>query len=251
MSIGEHLEELRKRVFFSLIYWVAASAVAGWYADGLMGILLRPFMEALERTGQPTEFVYLQPTDSFTVMFRIVLILGAFLASPFVFWEIWGFVGAGLYGKEKRVVLLAAPISFLLFVAGAVFFYLWVLPPAVDYLYSTGRGFFPDRPDWVIVQKPNIPDAVSFFLWMALTMGIVFQLPLVMLLLNAIGIVDAGSFLKYQRHFILGATVAAAVITPSGDAVSLALFMIPILALFYLGLLAVFLRERSRRKVPS
>lgn len=178
MSIGEHLEELRKRVFFSLIYWVAASAVAGWYADGLMGILLRPFMEALERTGQPTEFVYLQPTDSFTVMFRIVLILGAFLASPFVFWEIWGFVGAGLYGKEKRVVLLAAPISFLLFVAGAVFFYLWVLPPAVDYLYSTGRGFFPDRPDWVIVQKPNIPDAVSFFLWMALTMGIVFQLPL-------------------------------------------------------------------------
>jgi sec-independent protein translocase protein TatC len=82
-------------------------------------------------------------------------------------------------------------------------------------------------------------------------MGIVFQLPLVMLLLNAIGIVGSRAFLKYQRHFILGATVAAAVITPSGDAVSLGLFMIPILALFYLGLLAVFIRERSRRKVPS
>lgn len=245
MSIFEHLEELRKRVLYATIYWIACSCVVGYYGDGLMGILLRPFMDALEATGQPTRLVYTEPTASFAVVFKVVLILGAFVASPFIAWEIWGFVASGLYGKEKRAVALAAPISFLLFAAGAVFFYLWVLPPAVGFLFDTGRDFFPENPGWQVVQMPDVPKLVSFFLWMALSMGLVFQLPLVMYFLSVIGLVDAKGFAKYQRHFILGATVGAAIITPTGDAVTLTLFMIPILALFYLGLLAVWVRERG------
>jgi sec-independent protein translocase protein TatC len=219
--------------------------VVGYYGDGLMGILLRPFMEALQETGQEARLIYTEPTASFAVVFKVVLILGAFLASPLIAWEIWGFVASGLYGKEKRTVVVAAPLSFLLFVAGAVFFYFWVLPPAVRFLYGYGRDFFPDRPDWTVVQMPDVPRAVSFFLWMALSMGLVFQLPLVMYFLSVLGLVDAKGYVKYQRHFILGATVAAAIITPTGDAVTLTLFMIPILALFYLGLLAVWIRERG------
>ena len=88
---------------------------------------------------------------------------------------------------------------------------------------------------------------MSFFLWMALSMGVIFQLPLVMYFLSFLGAVDARGFAKYQRHFILGATLVAAIITPTGDAVTLAFFMLPILALYYLGLLAVFLRERKAR----
>ena len=248
MTIGEHLEELRKRVLWALVYWVACSCVAGWYSDGLMGLLLTPFLEALERTGQPTQVVYLQPTDSFTVVFRVILIAGAFLASPFVAWEIWGFVGKGLYGREKRWVLITAPISFLLFAAGAVFFYMAVLPPAVEFLYSYGRDFFPPGSPWKVVQMPSIPEAVAFFLWMALSMGLVFQLPLVMFFLNLLGLVEGRSFVKYQRHFVLAATVAAAILTPTGDAVTLSLFMLPILALYYLGLGAVFLREAGKRR---
>lgn len=248
MTIGEHLEELRRRVLWAVVYWLLCSGVVAFYSDGIMGVILRPFMQALENAGMPTEAVYLQPTDSFAVVFKVILILGAFIASPFISFEIWRFVAAGLYGREKRKVLLAAPLSFLLFAAGAVFFYLYVLPPAVDFLYNYGRDFFEDQPGWVVVQKPNIPDAVSFFLWMSLSMGVVFQLPLVMYFLSALGIAGTGTFLRFQRHFILGATVAAAVITPTGDAVTLTLFMLPILGLFYLGLLAVFLRERAAGK---
>ncbi len=248
MTIGEHLEELRKRVLWSVVYWVACSGVAGYYSDGLMGLLLRPFLEALERAGQPTQVVYLQPTDSFTVVFRVMLLAGAFLASPLVAWEIWGFVGKGLYGREKRWVVVAAPISFLLFAGGALFFYLAVLPPAVEFLYSYGTGFFPGNRDWRIVQMPSVPHAVSFFLWMSLTMGLVFQLPLVMFFLNLLGLVEGRSFLQYQRHFVLAATVGAAILTPTGDAVTLLLFMLPILALYYLGLGAIFAREAGRKK---
>ena len=251
MTIGEHLEELRKRLFYAVLYWMACSAVAGWYAEDLMGLVLRPFLVALENAGQPTVIVYLQPTDSFTVLFKVVMILGAFLASPFIAWELWGFVGAGLHSKEKRWVVVSAPLSFLLFAGGALFFYLWVLPPAVDFLYSSGMNFFPDRPEWRVVQMPSIPDALSFFLWMSLSMGLIFQLPVVMFFLNVMGLVSARTFLRLQRHFILGATVASAVITPTGDAVTLTLFMLPILALFYLGLLAVWIRERTTGKVPS
>jgi sec-independent protein translocase protein TatC len=247
MTIFEHLEELRKRAFYSVLYWIACSCVVGFYSDGLMGIVLRPYMEALVQSGQKPMMIYTEPTESFGVVFKVTLILGAFLAAPFIFWEIWGFVAAGLYGRERRMVTIVAPLSFLLFVAGAVFFYIWVLPPAVKFLYGYGRDFFPDQRDWAVVQMPKVPEAVSFFLWMAFSMGLVFQLPLVMYFLSLIGLVDAKAFSKYQRHFILGAAIAAAIITPTGDAVTLTLFMIPILALFYLGLLAVWIRERKPR----
>jgi sec-independent protein translocase protein TatC len=246
MSIFEHLEELRKRVFYSVLYWIACSCVAGWFADDLMGILLRPFMEALAASGQETRMIYTEPTASFAVVFKIILILGAFLSAPFVFWEIWGFVASGLYGKEKRLVVLVAPLSYALFSGGAVFFYTYVLPPAVRFLYGYGLDFFADRPDWTVVQMPSVPHAVSFFLWMSLSMGLIFQLPIVMYFLSAAGIVEGSAFVRYQRHFILGAAIAAAIITPTGDAVTLTLFMLPILALFYLGLLAVLLRERGK-----
>lgn len=245
MTVFEHLEELRKRVGYALLYWVLCSAVAGFYSDGLMGLILRPFMEALEASGQPARMIYTVPTASFAVVFKIVLILGAFLAAPFVFLEMWGFVAAGLYGRERRLVLLVAPLSFLLFVGGAVFFHLFVLPPAVDFLFSYGREFFPDRPDWKVEQLPNVPEAISFFLWMALSMGLVFQLPLVMVFLHRVGLVKASTFFRYQRHFILGATVAAAMMTPTGDAVTLSLFMVPILSLYYVGLFVVWIRERG------
>jgi sec-independent protein translocase protein TatC len=247
MSIFDHLEELRKRLFYATAYWLLCSAVAGWYAEGLMGVVLEPFLEALEATGQAPRMIYTDPTASFTVGFRVVLILGAFLAAPFVFWEIWGFVAAGLYGRERRMVLALAPFSWLLFLGGVVFFHLWVLPSAVTFLFSYGRDLFPARPEWEVIQLPDVGASISFYLWMALSMGLVFQLPLVMWILNALGAVSAGGFLRYQRHFILGATIAAALITPTGDAVTLALFTIPILALFYLGVLAAWIRERSTR----
>ena len=251
MTIGEHLEELRRRVLWAVLYWVACSAVAAWYSDGLMGLLLRPFLQALKDTGQKTQIIYLQPTDSFAVVFKVILIVGAFLASPLIAWELWGFIGKGLYGREKRWIVIGGPISFLLFACGTVFFYFFILPPALEFLYAYGKDFFPDEPGWTVVQMPSIPDAVSFFLWMSLSMGLVFQIPLVMFLLSAVGLVPWRSFLHYQRHFILAATLAAAIITPTGDAVNLTLFMIPILALYYLGLLAVFLRERGKGKVAS
>jgi len=250
MTVFEHLEELRKRVGYALLYWVLCSTVVGIHSDGLMGVLLRPYMEVLEASGQPAVMVYLGPTASFAVVFKIILIAGAFVAAPFVFWEIWGFVAAGLYGRERRLVLIAAPVSYLLFAGGAVFFYVFVLPKAVGFLYTYGRDFFPDRPEWRVQQMPNIPEAVDFFLWMALSMGLVFQLPLVMVFLHRIGVVSAATFFRFQRHFILGATVGAAILTPTGDAVTLSLFMIPILGLYYVGLLVVWIRERKPGGAP-
>ncbi len=245
MTVGEHLEELRRRVLLALLYWVACSCVVGWYASPLMGIVLEPTMEALQATGQVTRMIYLKPTDSFGVVFKVVLILGAFVSSPFVARELWGFVAAGLYGRERRMVQWAAPVSFLLFVGGSVFFYYGVLPPALRFLYDYGRDFFPWNPAFRIESELNVADYVSFFLWMSLSMGLVFQLPLVMWFLSLLGIADAGSMAKYQRHFILGATIGAAVLTPTGDALTLCLFMLPILLLFYCGLAAVWLRERA------
>ncbi|MHC4821341.1 MAG: twin-arginine translocase subunit TatC [Planctomycetota bacterium] len=248
MTIGEHLEELRKRVTWALVYWLIATLATAYWANELMGIVLTPFMEALQATGQTPKMIWLHPADSITVVFKFIAILGAFFAAPFITWEIWGFISAGLYGREKKMVRLVAPISYLLFASGTLFFYLFVLPQALTFLFEYGHGFFKWQPEWATEHSLNIKDSISFYLWMSLSMGVVFQLPLVMYFLNVIGLMEAKSFSQYRRHFILGATVVAAVVTPTGDAVTLSLFMIPIIGLFELGLLAVRLRERGRRK---
>jgi sec-independent protein translocase protein TatC len=244
MTIGEHLEELRRRVLWAVGYWAVCSFVAAWYGNPLMAMFLEPTMQALEATGQDARMAYFSPTESFGVNFKVILIVGAVFASPLVAWELWGFVAAGLYGREKRMVQWAAPISFLLFLGGAAFFHWGVLPAALEFLYSFGREYFPGSTTWRVESVINVQQYVTFYLWMSLTMGVIFQLPLVMFFLSLLGLARASSFAKYQRHFILGATVVAAVITPTGDALTLSLFMLPILALFYIGLIGVWLRER-------
>ncbi len=244
LTLGEHLEELRKRLLWSVLYWAACAGVVAYHASGIMGLVLSPAMEALEGSRQRPRLVYLDPTSSFMVQFKVILIAGAFLASPFVARELWGFVASGLWGREKRLVRYAAPVSFLLFASGALFFYLWVQPAALSILFEVGRDYFPWRTDWSTEHMIDVEKFVSFFLWMSLAMGLVFQLPLVMFALSALGVTSAKTFSKYRRHFILGATIVAAVITPTGDAITLLLFMVPILALFEIGVLAAWIRER-------
>ena len=168
--------------------------------------------------------------------------MGIFFASPFVLWEVWGFVSKGLYAHERRVVRLVAPISAVLFLCGCAFYYFLIQPQALEFLLTNWVAIpLPNGETIEIRPMPRIENALSFFLTMALVMGLTFELPLGMVAAQKFGIVTWRTYSKYRRHFFMGSLVAMAVLTPSGDMFTLAVCMIPVLFLFEGGILTCWI----------
>lgn len=237
MTLGEHLDELRRRLFRAVLYVLAATILVAVWEKELMGYVLAPYAEILTLIPgagvQTTEI-----SESFFAFMKFDLVVGLFVASPGVLLEIWGFVARGLYPNERRVVRIVAPVSVVLFVCGTLFYYFAIQPGALGFLLTNwveiplpGGGTIPIRP------APRLDNALGFFLTMSLVMGLTFELPLVMVAAQKLDVVTWRTFSKYRKHFFMGSLVGMAVLTPSGDAFTLAICMIPVLFLFEGGIL--------------
>jgi sec-independent protein translocase protein TatC len=166
-------------------------------------------------------------------------LVGAVLASPWVFYQIWAFVAAGLYPREKRYVHVFLPISIGLFLAGASLAFFFVFQPVLRFLFSfnTMLGVDPD---------PRINEWLGFVLLMPLGFGVSFQLPLVMLFMERIGIFTVQAYLSSWRVAVLTIFVLAMVLTPSGDPYSMCLMAIPLCVLYFGGILLCRFLPRQR-----
>lgn len=244
MTISEHLEELRSRMIRALIYLGLALVVCLIFNDSVMRFVLDRPIQALRDVGQEPKLVYYAPTEGFLVWLKLAVVVAAILASPLMAREIWGFVAAGLYPHEKRYVQVFAPVSYLLFLGGVAFLYWIVLPTALEFLFGFGK-ILPE-----IQNMPRVSEYLSFYIVMSLLMGLVFQLPLVMLFFMAVGILDVGFFRKYRKHFIVGAVAVMAVVSPTGDAPTLILISVPVLLLYEIGILfgRFFLKKKERKR---
>lgn len=149
MTIGEHLDELRRRVIFSLLALAAACILCIWPARFLLEIIARPVILALERHGQPASLLATHPVENMLVYIKVVVIFGVLIAGPFIIYQLWGFVATGLYRHEKVWVYRLVPASIGLFVAGVVFMYMFVLIVSLHFLVGFS-GWMP-LPD----PKPN------------------------------------------------------------------------------------------------
>lgn len=245
MTISEHLEELRSRMIRALLYLGLGLIVCLIFNDSVMRFILNQPVRVLTDLGQEAKLVYYSPTEGFVVWLKLALIVAAVLSSPLMARELWGFVAAGLYPHEKRYVQLFAPVSYLLFLGGVAFLYFVVLPTALRFLFDFGmiQGI-------PIVNQPRVSDYLAFYIVMSLLMGLVFQLPLVMLFFMAVGILDVSFFRKYRRHFIVGAVAVMAVVSPTGDAPTLILISVPVLLLYEIGILfgRFFLKKKERER---
>ncbi|HKT71120.1 MAG TPA: twin-arginine translocase subunit TatC, partial [Terriglobales bacterium] len=143
MSFLEHLEELRRRIIYSIAGVGIAFFACFYYADRIFGLMQRPIMEALQRNHMPEKLVYLNPTEPFNMYLKIGLLAGLFVASPFVLYQLWMFISPGLYRHEKRYVLPFMTSTIFLFLAGGYFGYKIVYPEALDFLIGYGRQFQP------------------------------------------------------------------------------------------------------------
>jgi len=239
MSFLEHLEELRRRVIYSLLSVAAGFSVAWYFAERIFDLMQRPIVEALRNHKMDEKLVYLNPTEPFNLYLKVGLVAGLFLASPLVLYQVWLFISPGLYRREKRYVMPFLVFTVGLFLAGGYFGYRLVYPAALDFLLGYGEQFRP---------MITISEYTDLFLTVIVGLGVVFELPVVIFFLARVGVVTPGFLMRHFRWAVLIVFVVAAIITPTPDVFTLCLFAVPTLLLYLLGVgaAALFGRKRSR-----
>jgi sec-independent protein translocase protein TatC len=175
--------------------------------------------------------------EAFMVYFKVCMYSGIVLASPWIFWQIWAFIAAGLYPQEKRYVQVYLPFSLGLFLAGVFVCQFLVIPRAVEALlwFNEWIGLEPDL---------RLNEWLGFAIMMPLVFGVSFQTPLVMLFLERLGILNIETYRSKRRLAWFVMAVFAAVITPSTDAVSMLFLWVPMSALYELGILLAHMSPR-------
>ena len=166
--------------------------------------------------------------EVFMIWLKAAFISGLIMSSPWVFYQIWMFVAAGLYPHEKRYVHVFLPVSLLLFLAGAATAFFFVFEPVLDFLFSFNKAMNID-PD------PRISEWISFVLFMPLGFGLSFQLPLVMLFLERIGLFSIAQYIEKWRIAMLVIFVLSMFLTPA-DPISMLLMACPLTILYFLGI---------------
>jgi Tat protein translocase TatC len=236
MPFLDHLEELRWRMIWSLLALVIGTIVGFYLVQqyDVLGLLKRP-IEGLLPAGK---LFVTRPTDAFIITLKLAVVVGAVLAAPVVAWQAWKFLSPALYEREKRFVVPTLASGFLLFLAGALMAYLWVLPAALRILFSFQRADL----EFIITASEYFNFASLFIL----AFGIVFELPLVIVLLAAFGLVDPATFARQRPYALIIGAVVAALLTPP-DVFSMSMMLVPMIVLYEAGILVARLVWRRER----
>jgi Tat protein translocase TatC len=247
MTFGEHIEELRGRLLKSVVFLIVATIVSLFFYDELVWFITRPHVTAMESLKETLRQKGLKPNDlEFKLMtggytspviatMKLGFLISLFVSSPWIGYQIWAFISAGLYKNERKYVVLFAPISYALFAAGCAFGYLFLVRICLMGLARTGMaGGDVLSPQYLFSDYLNLVTTLTIIL------GAVFQLPLVMVFLSKIGLVAPPTYNKYQRLAILLNLIAAAFIAPP-DVISMCVVAIPMILLYEIGVVASFI----------
>lgn len=220
MSLFDHLEELRSRIFYSLIA-VVLSAISCF-------IFVKQLVQVLEIPAQGVKFLQLAPGEYFFVSIKVAGYSGLVLASPFVLYQILQFVLPGLTRRERRLLIPVFIGSTILFLTGLVFAYFALIPAALNFFINYGAD--------VVEQSWSIDRYFEFVLLLLFSTGLAFQIPVIQLLLGALGIVSSKVMLSGWRYVIMGAVVLGAILTPSTDPLTQSLLAGAVLGLYFGGI---------------
>jgi sec-independent protein translocase protein TatC len=236
MSFMEHLGELRTRIVRSLIGVLVGLVIAFPLSQRVVDYLARP----IQATGNT--LVFLAVTEAFWVQMKVALIAGLFIASPVIMWQIWSFVAPGLYQTEKKYAAPFVIIGSLMFIAGGAFSLFVVTPYAINFLLSFARpGLQP---------MISIGSYIDFLLKFTVAFGLVFELPLALTLAARMGVVTPKTLARNRKYAVLGAFIAAAVLTPTPDAFNQMLMAGPLIILYEVGIVSARIFGRRTPPVP-
>jgi sec-independent protein translocase protein TatC len=231
-SFSDHIAELRRRIFFVLLAFMAASSLAYTYRDNLLGVIMQPL--------HGEKLIYLTPGGGFNFIFQISLYAGILAAAPVLIHQLYGFIRPALPKKAQRSSGVVVLVAFLLMLSGIAFGYFIAVPSALTFL-NTFAGS-------EVTPNLTADSYLSFFLAYIAGLGVLFELPLLLLFLHWIHPMTPGKLLKTERFVILFAFVAAALITPTPDMLNQTMIAVPLILIYQLGVIAVLLVIRRDRK---
>ena len=234
MSFLDHLDELRKRLVVTAIALLGGFLLCFAFINPIFDFIMRPLQEILPDGGR---LVYTEPTEAFFLYIKVAALAGLVLATPVVLSQVWLFVAPGLYAHEKRFAIPFVVLATGFFVGGALFSHLILFPVAWRFF----AGFASDYMEFM----PRIQPAFSLYVKLLLACGVVFQMPTVVFFLARVGAVTSGFLSRNIKYAILLIFIFAAILTPTGDPVTLTLMASPMILLYLLsiGIAWLFGRE--------
>ena len=230
MTFTEHLNELRIRLVRCIIGAFVGFLICYGFAEQLFELLMKPLMDLLLPTGGA--LIYTGLPEAFFTHMKVAAIAGLFVASPYIFYQLWMFIAPGLYEGERKYMIPIAFFSALCFVLGALFGYFIVFPYGFQFFLGYATDF--------IKPMPSVKEYFSFSTSMLFAFGFIFELPLFMFFLSVMGIVTHKTLRKYRKFAILGNFVVAAILTPP-DVVSQCLMAAPLCVLYEIGIWVAYI----------
>jgi sec-independent protein translocase protein TatC len=235
MSFLEHLDELRRRLIWSVVF-IAASFAGCWMFSGQ----LYDLASAPIRSHPAVTLAISRPQDIFSLHVKVTMVAAIFVSAPLVLTQAWLFISPGLYPHERRYAIPFVLFASVLFLCGGAFGYYIAFPTAVTYLL-----------DWIVASHLTpIIDAGEYFnlfFTLIVALGVVFQIPAVILVLSRIGLVTARGLARHLKYAVFAAVVVAAVITPTGDPANMLVIAAPMVALYVVGIGVAWLFGRHRQ----
>jgi sec-independent protein translocase protein TatC len=224
LSLWGHLDELRKRLFVCIVAVTLGVLLAALFNGFMFEALLYPIRQVPGLPQSATSITTFSPSEPFMVSLKVWVVGGILVASPLLIWQLWAFLAPAFTAGEKRYFYPIVFASSALFLAGCALAYFVVLPKGLAFLLTFSAGFFN-------VQL-RAQDYFSFMALFILAFGVVFELPVVLVLLAKVGVIDDKWLRKNRRWAVVGMAFAAAVITPSQDAFSMLAMFIPLYVLY-------------------
>lgn len=242
MTVPEHLEELRWHIVRSMLYLCVTASACWYYYEPVYEFIAGPVIRAFEANQYEAKLIYLDILEPLLFRLQVVLAVGLVLALPLVIWEIWRFIAPALHDNEIVYVRPLMPFSILLCFAGFTLIY-YALPLAFQFLLK----FAPPVGENVEMAQ-HLQRYFFFLLRMMIGAAVVFQMPVVILILGQLELVTAKGLIRYWRHSILINFTLAAIITPTIDPVNMSIIAVPLCALYFLSVLLVVWIERRRAR---
>ena len=238
MPFLDHLEELRARLLRALGAVVVGFGVGLWLVDRLnLVALLKAPIEPFLPSGK---LVFTSPTEPLMIVFKLGFVVGLLLASPVLIYQAWAFLSPALYDRERKVILPALVAGLGLFLVGATLGYVFVVPQALRVFFS--------------FQAESLLPMITFDAWFGfalqiiLALGVSFELPLVIIILAALGVVTPSDLHRFRRYAVVLSFIAGAVLSPGADVFSMLMMTAPLLLLYEIGVAGAALIARRRLK---
>jgi len=237
MSFLEHLDELRKRLIYSLASLVVGIAIACLFIERIYQFVMRPMQQMLPPGGF---LIFTEGPEAFMLYVRIAIMAGLVIAAPLIMIQLWLFIAPALYRKERRFAVPFVVLASAGFIGGAAFSHYLVFPVMWRFFSGFSNEF--------VRFEPRVEPAFDLYIKMLVAMALVFQMPTIVLFLARFGLVTARMMMAYAKYAVLVIFIIAAVITPSQDMASQLIVAVPMTGLYIISIFVALIFGKKRRK---